>query len=103
MIFGSLITAFVLIATGLIVKNNPDLIAGYNSLSDEEKDNIDTDKLTRLTRNYLVVLGLSVLIIEGVLLFLNRSEQTRIYSICGVIIFGITLLIVQSNRLSQKK
>lgn len=103
MVFGSLITAFVLIATGFIVKTNPDLIAGYNSLSDEEKENIDTDKLTRLARSYLVVLGFSVLIVEGVLLFLNISEKIRIYSICGIVIFGITLLIIQSKRLSPKK
>ena len=42
MIYGSLITAMILILSGLIVKNNPDLIAGYNTLSNEEKEKIDT-------------------------------------------------------------
>ena len=39
MIYGSLIGGFILIVTGLAVKNNPDLLAGYSTLSKEEKKN----------------------------------------------------------------
>ena len=59
MIYGSLITAVILILTGIVVKNNPDLIAGYNTLSKKEKEKIDTDKLTQMSRKYLVLTGLS--------------------------------------------
>mgnify|MGYP000406727645 CR=1 FL=1 len=40
MIYGILTTAIILIFSGLIVKNNPDLIAGYNTLSEKEKEKI---------------------------------------------------------------
>jgi len=102
MIYASVITAIILILSGLIVKNNPDLIAGYNTLTNEEKKKIDTDKLTQMTRNYLVLIGISVLIIGVVLSLLNVAEKTRLCLICGVVLFGIALLIIQFNRLTTK-
>ena len=102
MIYGSIITAVILILSGIAVKNNPDLIAGYNTLTNEEKENIDTYKLKQMTRNYFVFIGISVLIIGVVLSFLNVAEKTQLYLICGIVIFGIALLIIQSNRLTTK-
>jgi len=102
MMYGSLITAMILIFTGLIVKNNPDLMAGYNTLSKEEKENIDTDKLTQIARRYLVLTGLSVLIVGGILSLLNVPEKTHLYVVCGIVVFGIMILIIQSNRLKPK-
>jgi len=102
MIYGSFISGFILIITGLIVKNNPDLLAGYNTLSQEEKQKIDSDKLTRIARNYLVSIGISVLLIECILSIFTISEKTHLYVIFSVIIIGISLLIIQSNRLKLK-
>ena len=103
MIYGSLIMAVILILTGLLVKNNPDLIAGYNSLSKEEKEKIDTEKLTQMARKYLLLMGFAVLFAGIVLSLLNISEKIQLYLICGIVIFGVSLLIVQSNRLNPKK
>ena len=102
MIYASIITAVILILSGLAVKNNPDLIAGYNTLTKEEKEKIDTEKLTQMTRNYLVFIGISVLILGVVLSLLNLAEKIQLFLIGGVVIFGITFLIIQSNRLTTK-
>lgn len=102
MIYASIITAVILILSGLAVKNNPDLIAGYNTLTKEEKEKIDTEKLTQMTRNYLVLIGISVLILGVVLSFLNLAEKIQLFLIGGVVIFGITFLIIQFNRLTTK-
>jgi len=103
MIYGSLITAVILILTGIVVKNNPDLIAGYNSLSKEEKEKIDTDKLTQMSRKYLVLTGLSVLIAGGILSLLKVHEKIHLYVVCGIVLFGVAALIIQSNRLKPKQ
>jgi len=103
MIYGSLITAVILILTGIVVKNNPDLIAGYNSLSKEEKEKIDTDKLTQMSRKYLVLTGLSVLIAGGILSLLKVHEKIHLYVVCGIVLFGVAVLIIQSNRLKPKQ
>jgi uncharacterized membrane protein YiaA len=102
MIYASIITAVILILSGLAVKNNPDLIAGYNTLTKEEKEKIDTEKLTQMTRNYLVFIGISVLILGVVLSLLNLAEKIQLFLIGGVVIFGITFLIIQFNRLTTK-
>jgi len=103
MIYGSLITAVILILTGIVVKNNPDLIAGYNTLSKKEKEKIDTDKLTQMSRKYLVLTGLIVLIVGGILSLLKVHEKIHLYVVCGIVLFGVAVLIIQSNRLKAKQ
>ncbi|MBT7850031.1 MAG: DUF3784 domain-containing protein [Flavobacteriaceae bacterium] len=102
MIYSSLITGVILILAGLLVKNNPDLLAGYNTLSNEEKEKIDTDKLTHIARKYLVLTGLSVLIIGVGLSFVNVPEKIHLYVVCGIVLLGVTALIIESNRLEPK-
>ena len=102
MFYSSLLIAVILILAGLLVKNNPDLIAGYNTLSKEEKAKIDTDKLTQITRKYLVLTGLSILIVGGGLSLLNISEKIHLYVVCGITLLGVAVLIIQSNRLKPK-
>ncbi len=43
-----LITAFILIGLGVLVKRFPILIAGYNTMSKEEKMNVDVKGLSAL-------------------------------------------------------
>ncbi|MDC0628825.1 DUF3784 domain-containing protein [Flavobacteriaceae bacterium] len=102
MIYGSLITGIILILTGLIARYNSDLIAGYNTLSQEKKAKIDTDKLTRITQKYMVLTGLSVISIGTILFFFNIDEKTQSYVLMSLVGIGITMLIVQSNRLKPK-
>ena len=57
MIFGGLLTAVILIVVGLSVKKNPDLLAGYHTLSIEKKEEIDIEKLKSIAKNTLVIRG----------------------------------------------
>tara|TARA_B110000967_G_scaffold34507_1_gene33269 strand:- start:499 stop:657 length:159 start_codon:yes stop_codon:yes gene_type:complete len=50
MIFGGLLTGLILIAVRLAVKKDPDLLAGYNTLSKEKKEQIDIEKLTSIAK-----------------------------------------------------
>tara|TARA_B110000046_G_scaffold43068_1_gene47910 strand:+ start:1626 stop:1970 length:345 start_codon:yes stop_codon:yes gene_type:complete len=102
MIYGSLISGVILILIEFIAKNNPDLIAGYNALSQEEKDKIDTDKLTSITQKYMMLTGLSVVCVGPVLSLLNVDEKIHLYIIISLIAIGTTTLIIQSNRLKPK-
>ena len=79
------------------------MIAGYNNLSNEEKEQINTDKLTQMTRNYLVSIGVGILIIGVGSYAFYVPEKTQLYLVCGSVICGITLLIIQSNRLNSTK
>ena len=50
MMFGGLLTGGILIVLGLAVKKCPDLLAGYNTLSNEKKEQIDIEKLTSIAK-----------------------------------------------------
>lgn len=103
MFYSSLLTSIILILAGLVVKNNPELIAGYNTLSKDEKETVDTDKLTQIARKYLVSIGIIVLIAGGLLSLLNVAEKTYLYVICGIVLFGVVVLIIQLNLLKAKQ
>lgn len=78
MIYGSLISGVILILIGFIAKNNPDLIAGYNALSQEENDKIDTVKLTSITQKHMMFTGLSIVCAGPVLSLLNVDEKIHL-------------------------
>ena len=52
-----LITAFILIGLGVLVKRFPILIAGYNTMSKEEKENVDVKGLSTFMCYSLVGMG----------------------------------------------
>ena len=57
MVFGGLLAGLILIVVGFSVKKNPNLLAGYNTLSKEKKEEIYINKLTTITKNTLVTTG----------------------------------------------
>ena len=84
-----------LILIGFIAKNNPDLIAGYNALSQKENDKIDTVKLTSITQKHMMFTGLSIVCVGPVLSLLNVDEKIHLYIIISIIAIGTTMLIIQ--------
>ena len=102
MIFGGLLTGGILIVLGLAVKKCPDLLAGYNTLSKEKKEEIDINKLTTITKNNLVTTGVCVILINVLLNAFEIKESTQLYTICALVLFGVIYITVQSNRLKTK-
>lgn len=49
-----------LIASGFLVKKYPILIAGYNTMTEEQQKNVDIDGLSTLMRNGFIVMGVLV-------------------------------------------
>ena len=63
MLFVELITGIILIICGFLVKINPNLIAGYNSMSDDEKKKIDMTKISIFMYKSLISIGVLIIII----------------------------------------
>lgn len=64
----------LLIILGLLVKCFPTLIAGYNTMPEEKKKNVDVAGLSSFMRRHLVILGvLWILISVG----LELTDQTK--------------------------
>ena len=55
----NIITGLFLIGIGFLVKYSPGLIAGYNTIPEDKKKNVDIDGLSTFMRNSLIIIGLS--------------------------------------------
>lgn len=60
MITMNLIVGGFLILMGFLVKKFPDMIAGYNTMSEEQKKNVNVEGLSSMMRNAMVLMGLLI-------------------------------------------
>lgn len=98
----SYIMGFVFIGLGFLVKAFPGLIAGYNTMSDNEKKNVDLDGLSSYARNSLIGIGLTMLCAIGALDFLNKSSYSS-YAFFPIILVGMIVLIVGAQKYDHNK
>ena len=101
MLFAELLTGIILIFCGLLVKYNPNLIAGYNTMSEKEKKTIDVTKLSTMMRNYLVIIGALVILIGIILFLLDVKQSIRLMSISVIVILGVMLMVFNGQSLKK--
>ncbi len=58
----SLIVGLFMIGLGFMVKSAPDLIAGYSTMPEDKKKNVDIQGLSAYMRNGLITIGLCIII-----------------------------------------
>jgi hypothetical protein len=88
---------FFFIVLGFLVQAFPDLIAGYNTMSPEQKKNVDIQGLTTHARNCLIGVGL-VLIAGFLFTYFTGIHLDIIPFGIPVIIGGIIFLIVGAQK-----
>ena len=95
--------AILFIALGILIKYRKMyfLIAGYNTMSKEEKEKYDIDGIARVFRN--VMFGMGFLIIIGFLVakWLENPEIEN-YSFWASMFIGIPYLLIKSNSKKYK-
>jgi len=102
MLLAEILTGIILIISGLLVRKNPHLIAGYNTMSKKEKDSIDIAKLSLMMHNFLICIG-SIVVITGVILNLFGIEQSlQLLSTSGIVVIGLILMIFKGQRFKTK-
>ena len=53
MLFSSFLIGVILIICGFLVKKHPNLIAGYNTLSEDDKEKVDIENLSLMMKRAL--------------------------------------------------
>ncbi len=98
----NLIVGLFLIGLGFLVKSAPDLISGYNTMSNDKKKNVDIDGLSTFMRNGLITIGLSIII--GYYLF-KWIGFTMIANsmILIVTLVGVTILVINVQKFDHNK
>lgn len=93
--------SLLFIVLGILIKYGKMyfLIAGYNTMSKEERDKVDIKKLADLFKN--TMFGMAILIIIGYLIA-KELKNPMVENTCffGALLIGIPYLLLKSN--SQK-
>ncbi|WOK06963.1 DUF3784 domain-containing protein [Imperialibacter roseus] len=97
-----LIIGTFLIGTGFLVKSYPMLIAGYNTMPEDKRKNVDVDGLSSMIRNHFITMGL--VLVVGAYLFLwlgwkNVADSWPIVSIMCILPFTL----IQAQRFDHNK
>ncbi|SNS61537.1 protein of unknown function [Belliella buryatensis] len=97
-----IITALILIAFGFLVKAFPNLIAGYNTMSQRQKENVDIEGLSTFMSNALVLLGALVIVGHYVLKWLELASVLS-YFVPGIILMGVALIVWKARKYDHNK
>lgn len=97
MLFAESLTGIILIICGILVKQNPNLIAGYNTLSEAEKQKIDIKRLSGFMHNSFIVIG-SVSIIVTIILYLcGVTEYYRLIVLTSIVVIGVIYILIKGQ------
>lgn len=98
-----LVTAILFIILGILIKYGKMyfLIAGYNTMSKEEKENYNIEGIATVFRN--VMFGMALLIIAGYFITkLTNNLNIQNYAFWASMIIGIPYLLIKSNSKTYK-
>jgi hypothetical protein len=99
MLFAESLTGIILIICGILVKINPNLIAGYNTLSDADKKKIDIKRLSTYMHNGLIIIGAVSIISSITMYFIGVKESYRLMIVAGFIILGVLYIALNSTKM----
>jgi hypothetical protein len=91
-----------MIGMGFLVKSTPSLIAGYNTMPDDKKKNVDIVGLSTYMRNSLIIIGLSI--IAGYYLFKWVGFTVIADSIILIAtLIGVLIMVINAQRFDKNK
>lgn len=99
----SIIVAILFVLLGLAIKNGKMyyLIAGYNTMPQEEQEKYDIEGIATVFRN--VMFGMSFFLILGYVTSKGlENPKIEVYVMVGAVIIGIAYLLVVTNSSKYK-
>jgi len=101
MLFAETLTGIILIISGILVKINPNLIAGYNTMSKSDKQKVDIKRLSTFMHNGLILIGAISIMLSITMYFLDVKASYRLMVITGFIIIGVLYIVLNSTRMKN--
>lgn len=93
----NLIIGLFMIGIGFLVKSFPNLIAGYNTMPQYEKENVDIDGLSTFMRTGFIIIGLTMII--GYYLFKSIGFIAIANLVAPIVILiGVTIMVIYAQR-----
>lgn len=102
----NILVGIFMIGIGFLVKSSPNLIAGYNAMSWEEKQNVKIGKLSTFIRNSFIVMGTTIVLgyyaFKYVGFLLLADSMILIITLSGVAIMIISAKKFDINKKAKK-
>lgn len=92
----------LLIGVGFLVKAFPDLIAGYNTMTKEQKQNVDIQGLSSFMKNCFIVMGLTIILGSYFFNWIGLSMISNSIVLITVL-SGVTILLIKSNKFNKNE
>jgi hypothetical protein len=92
----------VFIGLGFLVGAFPDLLAGYNTMSEEEKVNVDREGLRKYARKSLILVGVVLIAAQYVLKSIGKMHIAN-YVLFPIILIGVMALILGAQKFDHNK
>ncbi len=93
-----ILVALLFVIIGILVKNGKMyfLIAGYNTMSTEEKAKYDIEGIASVMRN--AMFGMAIIIAIGYFLSVSLSKpNVESFSLISALIIGLPYILIKSN------
>ena len=88
---------FVVMGILILIGKGDNLIAGYNTASKEEREQIDIKRLRGL------VGGLLLFLAPLTLLMLGKESMASTWSFCGIVLVLCIVVVILANTWAKKK
>ena len=101
MLFAETFTGIILIISGILVKKYPNLIAGYNTLSDADKQKNDIKRLSKFMHDGLIIIGAVSIILSIIMFSFDFKASYRLMIITGLIIIGVFYIVLKGAKMKK--
>ena len=97
-----IITGFLMIGMGFLVKSSPNLIAGYNTMPKDKKKNVDIDGLSTFMRNSFIIIGLSIIAGYYVFKWIGYTAIANSMILIATVI-GVVIMLIYAQKFDHNK
>lgn len=91
-----------MIGAGFLVKAAPGLIAGYNTMPEDQKKNVDIEGLSTYLRNGFIVIGLIVIIGYYLFNWIGISFLANSVMLIATLI-GVTVMVLKAQQFDHNR
>jgi len=102
MVFSSLLMGVILIICGFLVKKYPNLIAGYNTLSEDDKEKVDIENLSSMMKRALITIGTLIIVMGLIMSLIKVKEHYGLLITSSIVILGVIIMIISAKKFKKK-
>lgn len=91
-----------MIGLGFLIKSVPNLIAGYNTMSKEQKKNVDIEGLSTFMRNGLIIIGLAVIVLYYLFKWMGFPVIANLIMPVAITV-GVIIMVILAQKFDHNK